>query len=152
MQDAPAFADIGHIIQLSVAPVFLLVAVGSMLNVMTARLGRVVDRARKLEEEVSSERSPGDRAMRIDELRALDRRMSYSNAAINFCVISALLVALVVVLLFVSGLAGFDASVAVAALFVLAMVGIIGGLCMFLFEIGISMRTVRVRAEVLKNK
>ncbi|MEQ8935570.1 MAG: DUF2721 domain-containing protein [Amphiplicatus sp.] len=152
MQGSQSFADIGHIIQLSVAPAFLLVAVGSMLNVMTARLARVVNRARKLEAEFSSERSPDDRAMRIGELRALDKRMSYSNAAINFCVISALLVALVVALLFVGGLANFDTSLAVAALFILAMLGIIGGLCMFLLEIRISMRTVRVRAEILKNK
>lgn len=152
MQDPQSFADIGHIIQLSVAPVFLLVAVGSMLNVMTARLARVVDRARKLEAEFASERTPEDTAMRIDELRALDRRMSFSNAAISFCVISALLVAFDVVLLFVGGLADFDNSLAVAALFVLAMLGVIGGLCMFLLEIRISMRTIRVRAEILKSK
>lgn len=152
MQDAGAFADIGHIIQLSVAPVFLLVAIGSMLNVMTARLGRVVDRARKIEEDIGRDKTAELRALRVDELKALDRRMIYSNSAINFCAISALLVAFVVVLLFVGDLAAFDLSLAVALLFVLAMLGIIGGLCMFLLEITVSMRTVRVRAEFLKSK
>ncbi|MEE2690175.1 MAG: DUF2721 domain-containing protein [Pseudomonadota bacterium] len=152
MQDAGAFADIGHVIQLSVAPVFLLVAIGSMLNVMTARLGRVVDRARKIEEDIGRDKTAELRALRVDELQALDRRMIYSNSAINFCAISALLVAFVVVLLFVGDLAAFDLSLAVALLFVLAMLGIIGGLCMFLLEITVSMRTVRVRAEFLKSK
>lgn len=151
MPAASAFADIGHVIQLSVAPVFLLVAVGSMLNVMTARLGRVVDRARKLEHDIGGE-TPEERALHLDELRSLDRRMSYSNAAINFCVIAALLVSFVVALLFVGGLVNFDTSIPVAVLFILSMLGVIGGLCMFLMEIGVSMRTVRVRAELLKSK
>ncbi len=152
MQNPQAFADIGHIIQLSVAPVFLLVAVGSMLNVMTARLGRVVDRARKIEEDIGGGEMTELRALRIEELKALDRRMIYSNWAINMCAISALFVAFVVVLLFVSDIVSFDLSLAVAMLFVLAMLGIIGGLCLFLLEIAASMRTVRVRAEILKGK
>lgn len=151
MPAASAFADIGHVIQLSVAPVFLLVAVGSMLNVMTARLGRVVDRARKLEHDIGGETAE-ERALHLEELRSLDRRMSYSNAAINFCVIAALLVSFVVALLFVGGLVSVDASIPVAVLFILAMLAVIGGLCMFLMEIGVSMRTVRVRAEILKGR
>ena len=41
--------DIGHIIQLSVAPVFLLTGVGTNLMVLTNRLGRITDRSRVLE-------------------------------------------------------------------------------------------------------
>jgi len=150
MPDPSSFALIGGIVQLSVAPVFLLVAIGSLLNVMTARLGRVVDRARKLELELTTITEAGQ-AGAIGELKALDRRMVYSNTAINLCAASALLVALVVVLLFAGGLAGLDTSLAVAALFVLAMLGVIGGLCAFLAEISVATRTVRVRAELLKN-
>ena len=40
---------IAHVIQLAVAPVFLLTGIGGMLSVMTNRLGRIVDRARALE-------------------------------------------------------------------------------------------------------
>lgn len=151
MPDANAFADIAHVIELSVAPVFLLVAIGSFLNVMTSRLGRVVDRARMLESELGGIEDPRRRTTCINELKTLDRRMVYSNAAINFCVISALLVALVVALLFLGDLAGADTPLAVAILFVLAMIGIIGGLCAFLFEIAIATRTVRVRAELLRK-
>ena len=42
--------DIGHIIQLSVAPVFLLTGVGTNLMVLTNRLGRITDRSRVLED------------------------------------------------------------------------------------------------------
>ena len=40
---------IAHVIQLSVAPVFLLSGIGAILAVMTSRLSRIIDRARVLE-------------------------------------------------------------------------------------------------------
>lgn len=40
---------IAHAIQLAVAPVFLLTGIGALLSVMTNRLGRVIDRARRVE-------------------------------------------------------------------------------------------------------
>ena len=36
-------ADISHVIQLAIAPVFLLTAVATMINAMNTRLGRIVD-------------------------------------------------------------------------------------------------------------
>lgn len=152
MPDASAAGDIGHIIQLSVASVFLLVAVGSLLNVMTARLGRVVDRARKLEVDLAAETGDAGRALIVTELQALDRRMFFSNAAINLCAVSALLIAFVVALLFLGDIAGAGGSLAVALLFVAAMAGIIGGLIAFLAEISIATRTVRVRSDLLRQK
>ena len=149
MSAETAFVDIGRTIQLSVTPVFLLVAIGSMLNVMTTRLGRVVDRARTLEEDVSSGRV--DRAHRLAELQALDKRMLYSNRAITFCAFAAFLNTIVVVLLFVGEVGKLDLSLAVAALFILAMFGVIGGLVSFLAEISVSMKTNRVRMELLKD-
>src|SRR5581483_7716102 len=40
--------DVAHVIQLAIAPVFLLTAVGTVLNVLANRLGRTVDRRRVL--------------------------------------------------------------------------------------------------------
>ncbi|MBB5517591.1 DUF2721 domain-containing protein [Amphiplicatus metriothermophilus] len=151
MSDASAFDDIGHIIQLSVAPVFLLVAIGSMLNVMTARLGRIIDRARRLEEDLSGDLDESARARSVGELKALDRRMLYANAAINLSAAAALLIAFVVALMFVGGLAGADTLIPIAVLFVLAMIGVIAALCAFLAEISIATRTVRVRAELMRK-
>jgi Protein of unknown function (DUF2721) len=37
--------QIAHVIQLSIAPVFLLTGVGTLLNVLSGRLGRIIDRA-----------------------------------------------------------------------------------------------------------
>jgi len=46
---------VAHVIQLSVAPVFLLSGIGAMLAVMTNRLARVIDRARTLEAKVTAD-------------------------------------------------------------------------------------------------
>lgn len=51
-------ADIAHVIQLSVAPVFLLAGIGSILGVMANRLARVVDRARILEGRMATTEGP----------------------------------------------------------------------------------------------
>ena len=42
-------SDITHTIQLAVAPVFLLSALGTTLSVLTTRLSRIIDRARLLD-------------------------------------------------------------------------------------------------------
>ena len=42
--------DIGHAIQLALAPVFLLTGIAAMLGVMTGRLARIIDRGRFLTE------------------------------------------------------------------------------------------------------
>ena len=45
----PGF-DVGHLIQLAVAPVFLIAGVAATLNVLTSRLARIVDRALAFDE------------------------------------------------------------------------------------------------------
>ena len=43
--------SIAHVIQLAVAPVFLLSGIAALLNVLNTRLSRIVDRARQLQNE-----------------------------------------------------------------------------------------------------
>ncbi len=49
---------ISHVIQLSVAPVFLLTGIGALLGVVTNRLSRIVDRARTVEPLYATAQSP----------------------------------------------------------------------------------------------
>ena len=51
--------NIGQIIQLAIAPVFLLTGVGTNLTVLTNRLARIIDRSRALEEIVSMQGAEG---------------------------------------------------------------------------------------------
>ncbi len=141
--------DIAHIIQLAVAPVFLLAGIGAMLNVLTARLGRIIDRARALEMSLP-QLNDSDRQWSMQMLDMLDRRMRVIHLAITLCTSSALFVCIVVSLLFVADLGDFGFGRTIALLFIAAMLLIVGGLVMFLVEIRLATRSVRVRRDLLR--
>jgi hypothetical protein len=143
-----AVIDIGTAIREAVAPVFLLTAIGGILNVLAHRLSRVVDRARHLEGQIGS--YPADRRrLAIDDLAVLARRMAAANWAIALCTMSALLVCLVVVLLFAEQLVKNQLDEAIAWVFIAATLILTGGLLLFLWEIQLALRSVRVRAADL---
>lgn len=143
-----AVDTVAQSIQLAVAPVFLLTAVGSLLNVLVTRLARITDRARKIEADIGGYPSER-RSIAIAELSILDRRMAASHWAIALCTCSALLVCMVVAILFIGEVATLKGSYMVPALFVGAMALLIAGLVLFLYEIQIALRSVRVRAAFL---
>lgn len=61
MDESDTISAVAHVIQLSVAPVFLLAGIGSILNVLAHRLARVVDRARSIEAELRGRVATGRR-------------------------------------------------------------------------------------------
>lgn len=136
-------AAVGHVIQLAVAPVFLLSGIGAMLAVMTNRLSRIVDRARAKELRLENAQGPQADQLR-SELRMLSHRASLIYRAIAFCTITALLVCLVVVSLFVGEFMEIDFSAVVASVFVAGMVAFFVGLLHFLREIFIATRSLRI--------
>ena len=139
---------IAHLIQLAIAPVFLLAGIGGILNVLAQRLARVVDRARHLEREFESFEET-ERARAAAELCILDRRMTVVNHAISACTASALFVCLVVAILFVADLTEIEFGRPIALLFILAMALLTLGLLLFLYEIRLAMKSLRIRRELL---
>jgi hypothetical protein len=137
--------ELAHVIQLAVAPVFLLTALSTMLAVLTNRLARVVDRTRKLEVFILEhpERSNQPR----NELSTLFRRTVLCNRAISLCTLTALLICTVIALLFISALMGFNATYAVAGLFVISMASFILALLSFLQEIRVASRALESSAQ-----
>ena len=146
--DPIPLSSIAHTIQLSVAPVFLLAGIGSILNVLTARLGRVIDRARALEATLAGF-DEADRIRATGELKVLDRRMATAHWAIGCCTASALFVCLSVAIMFLADITRTGYSRTVATLFVLAMALIVAGLLLFLAEVRQATVSVRVRQDVL---
>jgi len=136
--------DIVHLIQVAVAPVFLLSGVGVTLGVLTNRLARIVDRARSLESIFTAE---GTRAESTNaSLRVLARRAHYINIAIALCTVSALLVSLVVMSLFASAFVTVNLSAAIAIEFVLAMICLTGSFLAFLVEVRLATGSLRIGA------
>ncbi len=139
---------IAHNIQLALGPVFLLTGIASILNVLTNRLGRVIDRARRLESEVAGY-EPAARRRAAVELGMLGRRTAAAHWAIGLCTCSALFVCVVVAILFVDNFTPFSAATTVATLFVVAMALLIAGLILFLIEVQVAMKSVRIRSGML---
>jgi Protein of unknown function (DUF2721) len=126
--------SLAQVIQLAVAPVFLLAGVGATLNVLANRIGRIIDRARPMEELLAT--SHGDAARDLHErLTVLSRRATLINRAIALCVLSGLLVSLVVAALFITSSLRIDLAAPIAVAFVTALLSLAASLLLFLREV-----------------
>jgi len=136
------------VIQLAVAPVFLLAAIAGMLAVMSTRLGRIIDRARVIERRIPQAKREEQRALLRAETTSLWTRIALINWAIRLCVTGALAVCLVIMALFVGEFVVFNIAALVAVLFVIAMILMIAGLLFLLREVNVSTRTMRQGMEI----
>jgi hypothetical protein len=138
MESEVAIQAIAEVIRLAVAPVFLLAGIAGMLNVLSVRLGRVVDRFRAIEARIIYEDRKVHLANFQKEASGLWKRIRLVNWSIRMFVLGALLISMVIVALFLGEFVEIDFSLYVAALFVGAMYFLIMGLILFLFEVSIS--------------
>jgi hypothetical protein len=134
--------DIAHVIQLAIAPVFLLTGVGTLLAVLSNRLGRAVDRSRVLDNLVPALVSEA-LALAQDELVLISRRIRLIYAAIVLAVTCALLVCLLIAVAFIDAFMTLNLAKAMGALFVLAMLALIASLAAFLREIFLAVDSAR---------
>ncbi|HEX8962404.1 MAG TPA: DUF2721 domain-containing protein [Rhodocyclaceae bacterium] len=135
MHELTNVSGVAHVIQLSVAPVFLLTGVGAILSVLVNRLGRVVDRFRALERHERSD----DAAPEMDRL---SRRARLIHWAIGLATSCALFVCMVVASRFISSITGVELSTAIAVLFIAAMLALVSALLCFLREITLAKSSI----------
>jgi Protein of unknown function (DUF2721) len=129
-------ADTTQAIQLALGPVFLLTAIAGLLNVMTGRLARIIDRGRDLAGQ-SSEAAQ-------QELATLERRRHIASSAITACVLAALLVCMVIAALFLEVWIGVPLKWLVGLFFFSATGALVVGLGYFLREVRMATHTVRI--------
>jgi hypothetical protein len=134
--------DVAHAIQLSLAPVFLLNGLGVLLAMLTSRLARIVDRARGLEARFGH--AGEDELRDIHRLLEIARRRGrVMNRAITLGTVAALLVSFVVVLLFAAAFTAIPLGAAIALVFIVAMLALVGALWCFLIEVRIATEALR---------
>jgi len=133
-------ADISHVIQLAIAPVFLLTAVATMINAMNTRLGRIVDRRRVVQDRIDAMGGISNAGC-ADEMEHLRRRSRLIYFAMFGAVLAALLVCMVVAGSFLGALLGVDISREIAGLFIASMLAMIGALSLFLREVYLAVIT-----------
>ena len=141
---------VAEIVRLALAPVFLLSGIGAFLNVLAARLSRIVDRSRDIEPRLLASRG-AEHDRWLADLRIVDRRMSLISWATALSVTSAILTCLVVVLLFGANLVHTRLGTEIAWLFIASMLAIGAGFAVFLIETTIAARAVRVRSDLLQH-
>ena len=152
MQESSEIMALSNIITLALAPAFLLVGVGSFVNVLSLRLGRIIDRARQLESawRARAGHEPATNRERR-ELRILDRRLAVVHWSISLFAAAAFAICVLIATLFLGVLGDADLGSSVALLFIVAMALLISGLILFLIEIYLATRSVRVSSDLLRG-
>jgi hypothetical protein len=140
---------IAQTIQLALAPVFVLVAMGNIMNILSTRLGRAVDRSRQLQKlHVETEGADHDKV--VLAMRTLDRRLALITRAITLLVLSGITIGFCVALLFVEELLDVNLQQVAGAAFFLAIVLLMGALWLFLHEIRIAAQAIRISEMYLE--
>lgn len=142
MFEESTIAATAHVIQLAVAPVFLLSGIGSMLAVMTSRLSRIIDRARALEDFVAV--NPIMAEPTYAELAILSHRAKLIGFSIGLCTLTALLICAVIAILFLGSFISYNVAVIVSSLFVAAMMTFFVSLLFFLREVFLATGSLRI--------
>jgi len=140
---------IAHTIQLALAPVFVLVAIGNIMNILSTRLGRIVDRARFLQKR-HSETFGSEHDMVVTEMRASDERIVLITTAIRNLVISGLSIGTTVAILFAEEVAGYALETVAAVFFILAIALLMWALVLFLRETRVAAATLRIPRDYLE--
>ena len=138
-----------RVVQTALTPAFLLVAVGSLLNVLTGRLSRIVDRSRDLGERHAKAKKD-DLVRLVMEQRILARRMRVVGQSILLSVLAAIAVCVMIALLFLMGLTAYSRPIVIVAVFMIALMLLAASLIAFVREIKLATHAINVPSEFLQ--
>ena len=141
---------IAQTIQLALAPVFVLVAIGNILNLLSSRLGRVVDRSRQLQDRHPSAEGSGREDI-VAEIRMIARRISLITRAIRLMVASGLFIGTTVAVLFLEEVVALNFQRFAAGTFIIALSLLMWALVLFLRETQVSAEQLRIPRVYLEK-
>ncbi|MEZ5680374.1 MAG: DUF2721 domain-containing protein [Erythrobacter sp.] len=148
LQRTSSSVRVQHVVQLSLSPVFLLAAIGAVMNVMTSRLIWVANKIDKIT--AANKAGRGDDM--VKELPALELRRVYAQRAVMLSTAAALTISIVIVLLFISAFVRAPMGSLVALSWIVTMGFIVAGLAFFLMETRTAAKRNRERMkESLEN-
>ena len=139
-------------LQTAIGPAILISGVGLLLLTMTNRLGRAIDRARNLASQLPTV-AGGAREKMTAQLHILWRRARLIRLAITLAATSALMAAILVLVLFSTALWQWETAWLVGALFVGCLGCLIVSLMVFIHDINQSLAALRLElgADGLKD-
>jgi MFS family permease len=145
----PELGVVVSVLQTALTPAFLLVAVGSLLNVLTGRLSRIVDRSRDLQRQHAETEGEAHERV-VSELRIIERRMRVVGSSILLAVLAAITVCIMIGLLFLMGLSDISGAAAVVAVFMVALALLSASLLQFVHEIRLATYAIYVPEKYLE--
>lgn len=152
LQRTASTARVQQMVELSLAPAFLLAAIGAFLNVMNQRLIWVVDRVHLLEKLEESHVRDRD----VEELPLLRQRRKYAHLAINLSAVAGLMICMVVALTFISAFVRPSLGTFVAVGWIVAMGFVFGALLVFLLETRLATQSItdtrRISREIERRE
>ena len=131
------------VLQVAIGPVILISGVGLLLLSMTNRFGRAIDRSRQLESELR-EATENDHARLAAQVEILYRRARVIRLSITMAAFSLLLVAVLIIVLFLSVLMKLEVAVAITLLFICCMACLIVSLLAFIRDIQLSLQALKL--------
>lgn len=141
---------IAQTIQLALAPVFVLVAIGNIMNILSSRLGRIVDRARTLQR-LYAETSGEEHDLVVLEMRQVDQRIQLNTKAIRVLVMAGLAIGTTVAVLFTEDMFHVPMERVAAGVFLVAVSLLMWGLWLFLRETQVAAFALRVPETYLER-
>jgi hypothetical protein len=138
-------------LQVAVGPVILISGVGLLLLSMTNRLGRAIDRSRQLTEAYRSG-TEADRVRIKGQLEILWQRACLIRASIVWAASAVLLVAVLMILLFISTLAGLEIGPIMAILFGCCMAAVVVSMIYFIRDINLSLHALQLEMNFESKK
>lgn len=140
---------IAQTIQLALAPVFVLVAIGNIMNILTTRLGRIVDRSRQLQR-LYGETEGREHDAIVVEIRYVDRRIHLIGRALTMLVLSGLGIGVTVGVIFIGEMLNREFRTAAGSLFSISIGLLMVALIHLLRETRIVAESLRIPAELLE--
>lgn len=125
------------VIQAAISPAILMSGIGLLIQSMSVRMGRIIDRTRKMMEL----RKAGDFSVE-PQIRIIWKRARLLRAAITLGAAGALATATNIILIFLSAVFEVNLAVAVLVLFILGMGAVIVALVIYMLEVNQSLKAI----------
>jgi hypothetical protein len=136
-------SELVPVLQIAIGPVILISGVGLLLLSLTNRFGRAVDRSRQIMRELR-DANDADRLRLSGQVTILYQRARLIQVSIILATVSVLLAAVLIITLFLTALMKLDSVQLVIALFICCLLSLIVSLAVFIMDIRLSLKALRL--------
>ena len=140
---ASTLHEIVPVLQIAIGPVILISGIGMLLLTLTNRYGRTIDRARHVVRELR-EVTDADRQRLKGQVEILYRRARLIRLSIALAGVSALLAAVLIIVLFLVALLKLEVGLFISLVFICCMMSLIGSIGAFIRDINLSLVALKL--------